>query len=106
MRSKKKNLEQAERADPASRKILADRTIYNSRYPDQSVRGIPRLSDFGEARFADAEGTGREDIMPDMYRVPEVTMQMGWDEKVGTWSVAMVVSGRSLQGGFLFIDSV
>lgn len=44
--------------------------------------------------------------MPDMYRVPEVTMQMGWDEKVGTWSVAMVVSGRSLQGGFLFIDSV
>lgn len=55
----------------------------------QSLQGWPLICDFGEARFADQEYN--DDIMPDIYRVPEVIMQMNWNCTVDIWSVAMVV---------------
>lgn len=32
-----------------------------------------------------------EDIMPDIFRPPEVVMRMAWDEKVDIWSIAPLV---------------
>lgn len=78
--------------DPAERKILKDRIIYNTRHFSQDLKGLPRICDFGEARFADGDFELNDDIMPDVYRAPEVVMRMAWNNKVDIWSVAMVVS--------------
>ncbi|KAG5290300.1 protein kinase [Histoplasma capsulatum G186AR] len=76
--------------DPAERKILKDRIIYNTRHLSQDLKGLPRICDFGEARFADGDCELTDDIMPDVYRAPEVVMRMAWNNKVDIWSVAMV----------------
>ncbi|EER37888.1 protein kinase [Histoplasma capsulatum H143] len=76
--------------DPAERKILKDRIIYNTRHFSQDLKGLPRICDFGEARFADGDFELNDDIMPDVYRAPEVVMRMAWNNKVDIWSVAMV----------------
>ena len=47
------------------------------------------LSDFGEARFGNVEHN--DDIMPNVYRAPEVVLKMNWDCKVYIWSVATMV---------------
>lgn len=70
------------------RKILEDRTIYVSRQLPISY-GTPVLCDLGEARIATDEQNG--DIMPDIYRAPEVILCMNWDHKVDIWNVGMVV---------------
>ncbi|KAK2757686.1 hypothetical protein FQN54_004655 [Arachnomyces sp. PD_36] len=80
--------EEGEYNDPAYRKILKDRTIYGTRYMSQKPQGHPLICDFGEARFFDQEHD--DDIMPDIYRAPEVVMHMNWNYKVDIWSVAMV----------------
>ncbi|KAL1851114.1 hypothetical protein Plec18170_006438 [Paecilomyces lecythidis] len=80
-------LEEAELEDPFPRKILAGREIYLSRIPIPG-NGLPLLSDFGEARFSDEEH--REDIMPNVYRAPEVVLKMNWDCKVDIWNVALM----------------
>lgn len=71
------------------RKILEDRTIYVSRPLPISV-GTPVLCDLGEARIGTDTQYG--DIMPDIYRAPEVILGMEWDYKVDIWNVGMVVS--------------
>ena len=94
------SFEEAAAKAPSARKILKDRTIYtSSRFPPSN--GIPLLSDFGEARFGDQEHD--EDIMPNVYRAPEVILKMKWDYKVDIWNVAMVVSGLFLLTDFLFV---
>ncbi|PGH15876.1 hypothetical protein AJ80_05407 [Polytolypa hystricis UAMH7299] len=85
---------------PSSRKVLKDRTIYTSPlFPPG--KGLPLVSDFGEARFGDEEHN--EDIMPNAYRAPEVIFKMKWDYKVDIWNVAMVawdiVSSHTLFNG-------
>ena len=60
----------------------------------QALQGWPLICDFGEARFADREYT--DDVMPDVYRAPEVVMHMSWGGKVDIWSVAMVVSRETV----------
>lgn len=83
------DFEEREIKVPTARKVLKDRTIYiTSRFP--AGDGLPFLSDFGEARFSDEEH--HEDIMPDLYRAPEVILKSNWDYKVDIWSVGMVVS--------------
>jgi len=34
------------------------------------------------------------DIMPGVYRAPEVVLGMGWDYEVDIWSVGLMVSGH------------
>ncbi|EIT81326.1 hypothetical protein AO1008_10663 [Aspergillus oryzae 100-8] len=81
--------EEAEVADPSPRKALKDRTIYKSLgFPPKG--GLPILADFGEARLGDQEHN--EDIMPNVYRAPEVILRSNWGYKVDIWSVAMVLS--------------
>ncbi|KAK2786958.1 hypothetical protein FQN53_005904 [Emmonsiellopsis sp. PD_33] len=43
----------------------------------------------GEARLGDEEH--QDDIMPDVYRAPEVILGMKWGYKVDIWNVAMVI---------------
>lgn len=82
--------EEAEVTDPSPRKIMDDRKIYKSLGFLPKNGGLPFLTDFGEARFGDKENN--DDIMPNVYRAPEVILRSNWDYKVDTWSVAMVVS--------------
>ncbi|WEW55212.1 hypothetical protein PRK78_000641 [Emydomyces testavorans] len=101
--------EEAQISHPVPRKVLDDnRTIYTTRPLDLSD-GLPLICDFGEARFFDEAGI-EKDVMPDVYKAPEVILQMGWDCKIDIWNVAMVVwhllmgeplfKGRSLCGTF------
>lgn len=82
--------EEAELKHPAPRKVLSDRVIYKSRRIPRT-RCLPIITDFGEARFGDEDHRG-QDIMPDVYRAPEVILKMNWNNKVDIWSIAMVVS--------------
>ncbi|KAI9043636.1 kinase domain protein [Aspergillus affinis] len=80
--------EQAELENPIPRKVLEDRTIYLSR-PLPISFGTPVLCDLGEARLGTDNQRG--DIMPDIYRAPEVILDMTWDYKVDIWNVGMVI---------------
>ncbi|KAK2806996.1 hypothetical protein FQN50_005570 [Emmonsiellopsis sp. PD_5] len=79
--------EDGERNDPSGRKIYKDWTIYASRYMSQSLKGLPLICDFGDARFADQEHDDL--IMPGPYRAPEVAMQTKWNCPVDIWSFGM-----------------
>ncbi|KAJ9292808.1 hypothetical protein DTO271G3_8383 [Paecilomyces variotii] len=80
--------EQAEFETPVPRKTLEDRTIYLSR-PLPISYGTPVLCDLGEARLGTDQQRG--DIMPDIYRAPEVILNMIWDYKVDIWNVGMLL---------------
>ncbi|KAL1848590.1 hypothetical protein Plec18170_007899 [Paecilomyces lecythidis] len=79
--------ENAEVADPSPRKVLKDRTIYQS-LGFIPRGGLPFLTDFGEARLDDKDHN--DDIMPNVYRAPEVILRSSWGYKVDIWSVAMI----------------
>lgn len=81
-------IEEAEIESPTARKVLSDRTIYESR--TMPIKGSsPILCDFGEARIGKGKHSG--DIMPDLYRAPEVVLGMEWDNKVDIWSMGVMV---------------
>lgn len=52
--------------------------------------GLPVLSDLGEATIGKRNNKG--DIMPGIYRAPEVILDMSWDCKVDVWSIGTMVS--------------
>ena len=81
--------EQYEAESPIPRKELDDRTIYLSR-PMPLTKGPPASSDLSEARFGGSEHT--DNIMPDIYRAPEVVLGMPWSYPVDIWGFGMVVS--------------
>ncbi|QKX63522.1 uncharacterized protein TRUGW13939_10693, partial [Talaromyces rugulosus] len=93
--------EEAEVADPSPRKILHDRELYRSLSFLPRGGGLPLLTDFGEARPGDKENN--DDIMPNVYRAPEVMLRSNWGYKVDIWNVAMVawdiVCSRTLVNG-------
>lgn len=94
-----KEMEEDECKNPSPRKVLRDRSIYSTRRLPLPKGGLPLICDFGEARLINEEGH-TDDIMPDIYRAPEVVMHMRWNVKVDIWSVAMVVSHNYLSGLF------
>jgi serine/threonine protein kinase len=83
------NIEEDEMKQPVARKVLPGRNIYHSR-PLPVNEALPVLCDLGEARLGSAKHNG--DIMPGIYRAPEVILGMDWDCKVDIWSVGMMVS--------------
>ncbi|KAJ5729144.1 uncharacterized protein N7483_003652 [Penicillium malachiteum] len=86
-------IEDDELTRPIARKILDDREIYFSRLVPLSA-GLPVLSDFGEARIGATKQKG--DIMPGIYRAPEVILDMEWDNRVDIWSIGVMVTfGRN-----------
>ena len=83
------DFEAAEDRDPSPRKKLNDRTIYQSRQFRSQEFGVPKLCDFGEARFGAIK---RDDfIQPDSYSPPELLLQTSWDHKVDIWMVGILV---------------
>ena len=48
------------------------------------------LCDFGEARRGDVENG--DDIQPEVYRAPEVILEMKWSYSVDIWNVGVMVS--------------
>ncbi|KAK4495633.1 hypothetical protein PRZ48_012901 [Zasmidium cellare] len=81
--------EQDELQEPSARKELPGRTIYTSRPVWPTARGWPSLSDFSEARFGGSEHTDL--VMPDVYRAPEVILDMPWSYPIDVWGFAMVI---------------
>jgi serine/threonine-protein kinase SRPK3 len=81
--------EQYEIESPTPRKFIDDRIIYVSR-PLPVTFGPPVVCDFGEARLEDEEHN--DDIMPDIYRAPEVILKMNWGYKVDIWNLGVMVS--------------
>ncbi|RAH52988.1 kinase-like protein [Aspergillus piperis CBS 112811] len=81
-------MEEDELKRPIARKVLSDRSIYYSR-PMPVCSGLPVVSDLGEARFGKEKHYG--DIMPGIYRAPEVILEMEWDYKVDIWSIGNMV---------------
>ncbi|PYI28526.1 CMGC/CLK protein kinase [Aspergillus indologenus CBS 114.80] len=77
-------IEEDEMQRPIARKVLEDREIYYSR-PMPTCEGLPVLADLGEARQGKSKHRG--DIMPGIYRAPEVILGMDWDAKVDVWSI-------------------
>ncbi|KAJ5929290.1 hypothetical protein N7454_007138 [Penicillium verhagenii] len=84
-----RQIEEDEISRPVARKILDDREIYFSR-PVPISEGLPVLSDFGEARIGKAKQRG--DVMPGIYRAPEVILDREWNNKVDIWSIGVMVS--------------
>ncbi|KAM0812501.1 hypothetical protein AB5N19_12492 [Seiridium cardinale] len=78
--------EEEELQNPSPRKVLTDRTVYASRaLRTPKEWGAPVLCDFGSA--VSGEGEHLEDIQPDIYRAPEVILQIPWTYSVDIWNV-------------------
>ncbi|CAK1360865.1 SRSF protein kinase 3 [Cercospora beticola] len=88
--------------DPCPRKELPDRTIYVSRELGMPRDiGEPVLCDFGSATALDDGIEHREDIQPNIYRAPEVILDIPWTYSVDIWNAGCVVWDIS-QGESLF----
>lgn len=80
-------IENDEIKHPSPRKILPDRIIYSSRLMP-ITSGPPIICDFGAARIGD---THIGDVMPGVYRAPEIILGLEWDAKIDIWSVGVMV---------------
>lgn len=86
-----KTFEQEEMDEPSLRKVDGERIIYASRaieIPDDASHTV--LCDFGDAQFG-AE-TYEGEVMPDLYRAPEIVLGIPWNEKIDIWAVGVMVS--------------
>jgi len=55
----------------------------------------PVLCDYGSAVPLDDGREHREDIQPNVYRCPEVTLDIPWTYSVDIWNVGCMVSGNA-----------
>ncbi|KAL2068572.1 hypothetical protein VTL71DRAFT_14909 [Oculimacula yallundae] len=97
-----KNFEEEERTQPSLRKIEGDRIIYATRQvdiPDNPSHAV--LCDFGDAHFGEESYIG--EVMPDLYRAPEIVLGIPWNEKTDIWSVGLMVWDL-FEGKHLFTD--
>lgn len=86
-----KSFEEEEWAEPSLRKVDGGHIIYETRQvdiPDNPSHAV--LCDFGDARFGEETYIG--EVMPDLYRAPEIVLGIPWDEKIDIWSVGLMVS--------------
>ncbi|KAE9376111.1 putative CDK4/6 [Stipitochalara longipes BDJ] len=97
-----KTFEEEESVEPSLRKFDGDRIIYATRQvdiPENPSRAV--LCDFGDAHFGDETYIG--EVMPDLYRAPEIVLGIPWDEKIDIWSVGLMVWGL-FEGKHLFME--
>lgn len=83
--------EEREFDEPSPRKTDGDYVIYASReldLPDEPDSFI--LCDFGDAQFGQKEYVG--EVMPDLYRAPEIILKIPWNEKIDIWSTGLMAS--------------
>ncbi|TFK24551.1 kinase domain protein [Coprinopsis marcescibilis] len=82
--------EQAEIETPTARKELEDRIIYSSRSLETPHRlGLPVLSDFGA--YMSGKELHTSDVQPDIYRSPEVILQVPWSYEIDIWNVGCMI---------------
>ena len=80
-------------AIPNPCKVHPDRTIYASTsldIPDEP--GGPVLTDFGDAQVG--ERPFAVEVMPDLYRAPEIVLGIAWGEKIDIWALGLMVCSR------------
>jgi serine/threonine-protein kinase SRPK3 len=83
-------LEQKELQNPSARKEIDGRIIYvSSELGRPTELGPPVLCDFGSAVLGNIEHT--EDIQPNIYRAPEVILEVPWGYSVDVWNVGCMV---------------
>ncbi|KAI1427221.1 kinase-like domain-containing protein [Xylaria sp. FL1777] len=90
-------IEQRELEHPSARKVLPDRVIHLSQ-PMPITYGALVICDFGAARIG-SQFSG--DVMPGVYRAPEIILGMEWDSKIDIWSVGVMIWDL-FEGGRLF----
>jgi serine/threonine-protein kinase SRPK3 len=99
--------EQEELNEPCPRKELDGRTIYLSRElgtPEEF--GAPVLCDFGSAVRLDDGTEHREDIQPNVYRAPEILLDIPWTYSVDIWNVGCMVSANGFDKRLLTNSSL
>jgi len=84
-------MEEAEQHNALPRRVLADRTIYTS-HEMPVTYGALVISDFGAARLGDPGQMHSGDVMPGVYRAPEMILGLDWDSKIDIWCVGVMVS--------------
>ncbi|KAF7523764.1 hypothetical protein G7054_g11650 [Neopestalotiopsis clavispora] len=72
---------------PSARKELPDRVIYCSHFLPISS-GPVTICDFSAAKVGDRFSG---DVMPDVYRAPEIILGMEWDSKIDMWSLGVMI---------------
>lgn len=85
------NMENAEAQNAVLHKVLAERTIYTS-HKMPLTYGAPVISDFGAARLGNPGQKHSGDVMPGVYRAPEIILGLDWDSKIDIWCVGLMVS--------------
>lgn len=84
-------IEEMEIKNPSARKVMADRTIHLS-YTMPVTHGEPVITDFGAAHVGEPGQRFSKDVMPGVYRAPEIIVGAQWDSKIDIWSVGVMVS--------------
>ena len=86
-------IEKHELNDPSPRKEVDGSIVYFSRkMGTPKAFGAPVLCDFGSAVPLDDGLEHREDIQSDVYRAPEVILDIPWTYSVDIWNVGCMVS--------------
>jgi serine/threonine-protein kinase SRPK3 len=79
--------------EPSPRKELDGRVIFLSRELNMPKDvGAPVLCDFGSTVPLDDGSEHREDIQPNVYRAPEIILDIPWTYSVDIWNVGCVVN--------------
>ncbi|KAK7528433.1 kinase-like domain-containing protein [Phyllosticta citriasiana] len=87
-----RDFEQEELEEPCPRKEVDGRTIYLSRELNTPKDfGAPVLCDLGSAVPLDDGAEHREDIQPNVYRAPEVILDIPWTYSVDIWNAGCMV---------------
>lgn len=80
----------AEQDHPSPRKEVDGYTVYTSRsFGLPKSIGEPVLSDFGSAVSGDVAHD--EDVQPDVYRSPEVCLQIPWSYSIDIWNIGILI---------------
>jgi serine/threonine-protein kinase SRPK3 len=94
-----RNFEQEELSQPSPKKELDERTIYLTRNLGTPRKvGAPVLCDLGSSVWLDGGTEHREDIQPNVYRAPEIILDIPWTYSVDIWNVGCMVSTNDTNG--------
>ena len=77
-------------ASPIPRKRSGGRVVHASTpldMPDDP--GAIVITDFGDAKFGSEDHIG--EVMPDLYRAPEIIFRISWDSKIDIWAFGLLV---------------
>lgn len=88
-----KYIKDQESQDPSVPIMSDGAAVYKSRTTMLELSGIPVLTDFGQMRLAEPMNKGW--WMSDLYRAPEVLLNLSWGYPVDIWSVGVMVSCKA-----------